>query len=108
MPLSRLLKMRRGLNMSTINVLKLARKLGTVIVAALVTIILLPAGSSFAQGPNAAWTPTGPMTTTRTGASAALLFDGRVLITGGAASENAPGALSSAEVYAPSSGAFSP
>ena len=50
------------------------------------------------------WSPAGQMTQARTGAAAVLLTDGRVLITGGADSSGAPQAT--AEVYDPSTGAF--
>jgi hypothetical protein len=45
-----------------------------------------------------AWAATGSMTVARSGATAVLLDDGRVLIAGGG---NAAGILSSAEVYQP-------
>jgi Kelch motif len=52
-----------------------------------------------------AFSATGSMTTARAGAVAAPLPDGRVLIAGGFDSGNE---LSSAEVYDPSTGTFSP
>ena len=47
------------------------------------------------------WATTGAMSGVRAGASAALLADGRILITGG---EDASGALAGAEIY--SGGSF--
>ena len=54
------------------------------------------------QVPSGTFAPTGPMAEARAGASAALLPDGRTLITGGS---GASGALASAEYF--SGGAFS-
>ena len=51
---------------------------------------------------NGVFTPTGDMTTTRTGHSATLLPDGKVLITGGWGHQY----LSRAELYDPSTGTF--
>jgi large repetitive protein len=51
------------------------------------------------------FTSTGPMATARSGASATLLRDGRVLVAGGSDSSN--DALPSAELYDPRSGTFS-
>ena len=53
--------------------------------------------SALAQAPDA-FTPTGNMTTPRGGHSATLLFNGKVLITGGGSA--------SAELYDPSAGTF--
>jgi hypothetical protein len=51
------------------------------------------------------FSPTGAMTTGRTGHVATLLADGRVLVTGG---DGRSGKLGSAEVYDPTTGSFSP
>src|SRR5438128_10354129 len=48
------------------------------------------------QPPSGAWGPTGHMAEIRSGASAALLSDGHVLVTGGA---GADGPLATAELY---------
>src|SRR5262245_57528310 len=50
------------------------------------------------------FTPTGSMTTARTGHTATLLSDGRVLIAGGFS--NFPNPTGSAELYDPSTGTF--
>jgi WD40 repeat protein len=63
-------------------------------------LLFLLAASAAAQSIGT-FTPTGTMTVARTGHTATLLNDGRVLITGGAAD-------ASAELYDPSTGAFTP
>jgi hypothetical protein len=55
-----------------------------------------------------AFSPTGSMTATRFGQTATLLSDGRVLITGGQAGFGFGPALTSAELYDPKTGTFSP
>ena len=54
--------------------------------------------------------PTGSLVTARSGQTATLLRDGRVLITGGCAESTGQGctAVASAELYDPTSGTFSP
>jgi hypothetical protein len=54
------------------------------------------------------FSPTGSMTTARGGQTATLLPDGRVLITGGATNGDTSVAVSSAELYDPKTGTFSP
>jgi uncharacterized protein (TIGR03437 family) len=54
------------------------------------------------------FTPTGSMNTARSQHTATLLANGKVLITGGFASGNPGNSLASAEVYDPSTGAFTP
>src|ERR1035437_4740611 len=58
------------------------------------------------RGPAGTFVPTGSMTSSRAGATAALLSDGRVLIAAGWADNQTP--LASAELYNPSTGTFSP
>lgn len=53
------------------------------------------------------FTPTGSMTTPRTGQTITLLRDGRVLLTGGDRNAGFRSQLASAEIYNPASGTFS-
>jgi hypothetical protein len=52
--------------------------------------------------------PAGPMTAPRFEPAMATLADGRVLITGGLPNQEAPDALATAEIYDPTTNAFSP
>ena len=52
------------------------------------------------------FTPTGSMTVPRTGQTITMLHDGRVLLTGGDQNAGYRSQLASAEIYDPSSGAF--
>jgi hypothetical protein len=79
----------------------------------------LPNGRDYASNPrflssaeifdplNGTFTATGSMASTRTYHSAALLADGRALITGGV-TENRSTSLATAEIYDPRTGMFSP
>jgi hypothetical protein len=53
------------------------------------------------------WSDAGTMTATRVNASATLLADGRVLVVGGATSDDPTSALTSAEVYNPATNSWS-
>src|SRR5216117_464960 len=68
-------------------------------IAAVALWMMVMAGSSLgspeAQARSGTWAPAGSMTQARTGASAALLQDGRILITGG---QSADGPSASAEL----------
>src|SRR5437867_4000543 len=55
------------------------------------------------QVPSNTWAPTGDMAQARAGASGVLMYDGRVLVTGG---NDAGGVTASAERYSPSAGGF--
>src|SRR5437016_6956073 len=71
-------------------------------------MMVMAAGSSLgspeAQARSGTWAPAGSMAQARTGASAALLQDGRVLIAGGEGS-GAPG--NTLEIFNPATGSFS-
>jgi len=54
------------------------------------------------------FSPTGSMSTARYGATATLLANGKVLIAGGYNGNNGTNSVSSAELYDPASGTFSP
>ncbi|MGN6755070.1 MAG: Kelch repeat-containing protein [Thermomicrobiales bacterium] len=53
------------------------------------------------------WSDAGTMTATRVNASATLLADGRVLVVGGATSDDPTSALTSAEIYTPATNSWS-
>jgi N-acetylneuraminic acid mutarotase len=59
--------------------------------------------ASLPQVPSNTWSATGDMVVSRAGASAVLLLDGRVLVTGGT---NEGGASASAERFSPTAGGF--
>jgi hypothetical protein len=65
-------------------------------------------GAQVADVPSGTWAPASEMSAARAGASAALLADGRVLITGGLSGDiDHPGVLETAEVFG-LNGAFTP
>jgi Kelch motif len=82
--------------------------------------VLITGGSATPDGNNAltsaelydpktgTFSPSGSMTTARFGQTATLLLDGRVLITGGTAAPMGGPSLTSAELYDPKTGTFSP
>lgn len=55
-----------------------------------------------------ALTATGSMADARSGAASVTLQDGRILVVGGFAPNNAPTPMASAEIYDPATGSFSP
>src|SRR5207247_7649169 len=59
--------------------------------------------ASAPQVPSNTWAPAGDMAKGRSGASSVLLYDGRVLVTGGT---SGAGVTASAERYSPSAGGF--
>ncbi|PYR17523.1 MAG: hypothetical protein DMF94_23420 [Acidobacteria bacterium] len=71
--------------------------------AALIVSFSLIGRAIVPQVPTATWAPTGDMSVGRAGASAVLLYDGRMLVTGGMTDN---GVSASAERYSPSGGAF--
>src|SRR4249920_2496537 len=72
-------------------------------VAAVGTTLALLLRASAPQVPSDTWAPTGDMATSRAGSAAALLPDGRVLVTGGT---NGTAVTSTAERYSPAAGSF--
>jgi Kelch motif/Galactose oxidase, central domain len=86
-----------------VQMLRGARRIGSLAAAAvLATLLAPPLAGAIDFG---SFTPTGSLGTARSGASGALLPDGRVLIAGGYFNFT-PG-LSSAEVFDPAAGSFS-
>jgi len=71
--------------------------------AALIVSFSLLGRATAPQVPTNTWAPTGDMSVGRAGASAVLLYDGRMLVTGGMTDN---GVSASAERYSPSGGAF--
>src|SRR5439155_26748322 len=69
--------------------------------AALIVSFSLIGRAIVPQVPTATWAPTGDMSVGRAGASAVLLYDGRMLVTGGMTDN---GASASAERYSPRGG----
>ena len=66
---------------------------------------LTSSGLAYAQATAPTWTNTSSLNTPRSGYTATLLPNGKVLVTGGS---NADGILASAELYDPSTGTWSP
>ncbi|MDX6617279.1 MAG: hypothetical protein QOD60_2370 [Solirubrobacterales bacterium] len=79
------------------------RKLGLISALAAAAALLVPSGSA-AVG-SGSFTPTGSMSITRYGPSAALLNDGRVLVVGG---HDGSAFSKTAEIFNPATGTFSP
>ena len=73
----------------------------TLVLEGLFAIGLIASTAVPALGSSNTWTPTGSMTTARTGHTATLLANGEVLVAGGG---NATGSLTSAELYNPATG----
>jgi hypothetical protein len=73
------------------------------ILSALIASYSLLVRASLPQVPSNTWSATGDMVVGRAGASAVLLQDGRVLVTGGT---NEGGASASVERYSPNAGGF--
>src|SRR5436189_147388 len=78
----------------------LAFAISSVLIAALSLLVLRAASR---QVPSNAWEPTGDLARARTGAASALLYDGRIIITGG---NDGGVSLDSVEVYDPDTGVF--
>src|SRR5438093_974514 len=78
----------------------------TAIAAGLATVLVsfsLLGRATAPQVPTSTWAATGDMSVGRAGASAVLMYDGRMLVTGGMTDS---GVTASAERYSPSSGGF--
>src|SRR5438093_3615600 len=81
-------------------------KRSTAFAAAIATVLVsfsLLGRATVPQVPANTWAPTSDMSVARAGASAVLLYDGRMLITGG---KTDGGVSASAERFSPTSGAF--
>ena len=75
--------------------------------ALVVSIVVAVCLGTFAQAPTVpsnTWAPTGDMSQARAGAAATLLWDGRVLVTGGLDQNGV--ATASVERYGPAAGSF--
>ena len=77
----------------------------TALLAALVLVQGFISRADAPRVPSGTWAPTGGMSSTRTGAAATLLADGRVLMAGG---EDADGPSATAELYDGDAQVFSP
>src|ERR1700732_4375375 len=75
----------------------------TLVLVRLFAIGLIASTAIPALGSSNTWTPTGSMTTARTGHTATLLTNGEVLVAGGG---NATGSLTSTELYNPATGKY--
>jgi|GEM_PF-5796057 len=73
----------------------------TLVLVGLFAIGLIASTAVRALGSSNTWTPTGSMTTARSGDTAILLANGEVLVAGGG---NATGSLTSVELYNPATG----
>src|SRR5213592_3704442 len=81
-------------------------KRSTAVAAAIATVLVsfsLLGRATAPQVPANTWAPTSDMSVARAGASAVLLYDGHMLITGG---QTDAGVSASAERFSPTSGAF--
>ena len=74
--------------------------------ATLIMSLLVLACTMFAGSAALAWSPTGDMTTPRVYHRAARLPDGKVLVAGGISTDFVGSALSSAEIYDPTTGSW--
>src|SRR5207249_7052248 len=77
----------------------------TATLAAVLVSFSLLGRATVPQVPADTWAPTSDMAVARAGASAVLLYDGRMLVTGG---QTDAGVSASAERFSPNSGAFLP
>src|SRR3989442_9128017 len=77
----------------------------TTLAAALVLVQGFTSRADAPRVPSGTWAPTGGMSSTRTGAAATLLADGRVLVAGG---QDADGPSATAELYDGNAQVFSP